>query len=219
MKRSLLAFLVVFGLALSLSVSPALAILIDFGTGMTGQGGSITFLNGGAKGVGIPVGSVTIGDAPLGNGDYFTSGAFAYTLPPPLNTPLTAAVLDFDYEPNLQVPINTVTITGDISGLVGDMTLLSGSFSSFTATLSGAGMGISGGGSDTKARELMIALGMDPLTQWNFFGFSLTGTAIPGDGWKAISTDFKNTVPEPGILILLGIGLSAVGILSRRIKL
>ena len=28
-----------------------------------------------------------------------------------------------------------------------------------------------------------------------------------------------NTIPEPGILILLGIGLSAVGILSRRIKL
>ena len=34
----------------------------------------------------------------------------------------------------------------------------------------------------------------------------------------ALANDVNQTVPEPGILILLGIGLSAVGVFSRRIK-
>ncbi len=220
MKRG---WLVVLVLALTLSVTPAFAtMIIDFGTGLAGQGGTITFLNGGAKGVGIPVGTVTIAGIPPFNGDYLTSGTFSYsfTFPPPIGTlDLTAAVLDFDYEPNLAQPINTLTITGNVEGLVAsEVVLLSGSFSSFETNTEN-GMGIEGSGPDTKGREFMDALGLDPLIQWQFFGFSLTGEQIPGsDSWYAISTDFRNTVPEPGILILLGIGLSAVGLFSRRIK-
>ena len=46
----------------------------------------------------------------------------------------------------------------------------------------------------------------------------LVGDILPGQSVEIDWTYTFSRVPEPGILILLGIGLSAVGVLSRRIK-
>src|SRR5215217_3578464 len=72
MKRAglLIALLVVLA-----TMTPAFsAVLIDFGTGTVGLGGTITISGGNAIGTGIPVDALTIAGAPMNNGVFDTQG-------------------------------------------------------------------------------------------------------------------------------------------------
>ena len=223
MKRSLLGFLVVFGLALVLSLSapPAQATIIDFGSGGA-QGGILTYNSGvpSVVGVGIPLDQLIIIGAPnpAKNGTYDLSGTA-----PDFSGGNGSASLDFSTITHI------FTITGDVSGLgVGQQALLTGTIGTWTFTPGSVGTFNVTSGTDSKSLDLLHAIGFvgnGPFF-FTFSGFDI-GTQLTSpsaDGtittYSSFSADIPDqSVPEPGILILLGIGLSAVGVLSRRIKL
>jgi hypothetical protein len=213
MKRSLLAFLVVFGLALTLSVSPAQATVLDFGDGGA-SGGTITYSGGEVVGVGIPVDLLKVIGAPnpVKNGNYDLSGTA-----PDATGGNGSASLDFS------TITDVFSITGDVSGLgVGSQALLTGIIGGWTFSSSGViGTFNVTSGTDTKSLDLLHAIGYvgDGPFYWAFSGFAIGVELTGANAYEATSVDFANqSVPEPGILILLGIGLSAVGLFSRRIK-
>lgn len=219
MKRSLLAFLVVFGLVLvlSLSASPAQATVLDFGDGGA-TGGTITYNGVNVVGVGIPVDllKVLFAPNPATNGSYDLSGTAPDSLGPGHNG---SASLDFS------TITDVFTITGDVSGLgVASQALLTGTIGTWTFAVDGVkGTFNVISGTDTKSLDLLHAIGYvgsGPFP-FSFGGFSIgVDPTVAPTVFTATSTDFLNqSVPEPGILILLGIGLSAVGVFSRRIKL
>ena len=179
-------------------------VIIDMGSGLAPSGGVITVSGGNAVGTDIPLGSLSIAGAPTGNGVYDLSGSAVSG----------AASLDFN------TVANTVTVTGAVPGLgITDTVLLSGSFTSFTVNANGI---FGATGPDTKSALLLAALGLPANTQFDFFGFSLTGLSTGENTYTAISTDFKNTatVPEPGSGALLAIGGMFLGLaltVGRRI--
>ena len=183
------------------------AVVIDFGTGTAGTGGLYTLLAGGqATGSNIPVGSVTITGAVSNNGVFDTSGTCAST------DANGSACLSFD------TVANTISIVGGIGGLgiANGTTLLTGSFTSFSAT----GDGISNArGPDTKSPLLLAALGVTGY-QFDFFGFSITANTVNvGASSTVISTDIRNTgnpVPEPSAIVLFGTALLGCCSMFRR---
>jgi hypothetical protein len=183
---------------LSLSAVPAQAApIIDF-AGL--RGGTITDVGGGNfVGTDINISTVQLIDTPANEGAY----------------PVQNGLLNFD------TAANTIVITGAVSDLgIGQQTLLTGSFSSFSFGPSGLNFEFNATGPDTKSDDLVEAAGLPTGTPFIFNGFSIASRPSPTSSvYNAFSTDIANSaVPEPSSLLLLGSGLVALGLAARRKK-
>ena len=187
----------------------ARAATIDFQTGVASFGGTITNVGSFWYGTGIPLDLMNVvGVSATADGSYDLSGTGSYSNFSGTFTNC-CAVLNFDSE------LNTISVVGGVPTLsVPDgTTLLQGTITSFTPTVGGGFFGALATGVDWKSPLLLTQLGLDPNTQFEFFGFTIAlQTSTQPNTYTAISTDIVNqSIPEPGLLALFGLGLLGVG--------
>src|ERR1051326_1559223 len=135
--------------------------VIDFGTGSGGLGGTVN-IGAHITGSGIFIDTVTITGAPVNNGVFDVEGAGVCA-----DAVGGCGLLSFDKN------LNTITIVGSIPalGILAPVNLLSGDLSGGVNVLINNGVtgSITAQGRDTKARELLTAIGLDPATALAFF--------------------------------------------------
>jgi len=188
------------GVAVVMAVaSPARAsAVLDFGTGLAGQGGTITLKNGIVTGKNIFIDAFTVAGSPGHNNVYNIDGGGRGHSGP-------AALLNFTTGPNG----GTMSIVGRIPGLglTSNIPLItSGAFSAWTYTP--GTNSFSGQGVDVINPLLLAKLGMPANTPFEFFGFA----SFFGKNHTVISSDFRTNpvVPEPTTLLLVASGIVAV---------
>ena len=224
-RRSLVVVAAAVAILASAAPARAIATIANLNFSNVGEGGTLIvfgdisdpFANLSATGTDVPIGTfnATFLDAAtlgvISSQDYVVVGGLL----------------------NFNTLASTITIIGSIPGLgvVGDILnpLLTGSFtsSSVVADFPPSNALVQGAGPDTKNPDLLTALGLAPDTPFEFFGFTLAGidTDSTGQAGEYYVPNFTlmsnmeqptNAVPEPGTLLLLGSGLAAAGIWSRR---
>jgi hypothetical protein len=216
MKR--LKITAITALVTALMAAPAMAWpVIDFHTGLAGEGGSISWDGTNLVGSDIPIGGMFIVDSDSADGVYLVSGTASGSGGGMYGS------LDFD------TSASWITVTGCIPGLsIGTVdadgnctapeTLMSGTIEGWDRTHAHNGL-ISAFGEDTKHELLVAAVGIPQTLPWEFFGFAITTRTLNPDGTPGavISSDIRNTpVPEPATMILLGSGLLAAFRARRR---